>query len=879
MAIVQPRNEQERLETLRALKLVNSDRLPEYDAVVELAASVFDCPIALISFVEEDEQWFKASCGLNVEGTPREVSFCQHTILSDEILIVPNALEDERFKGNPLVLGEPNIRFYAGCPITMDGEFRLGTLCVIDSNPRSPDEIQLTQLRHLATVVEGLVKTQRATVEKEQALQQADKERLTAERNSALLEEVAAASGVGGWEMCLATNELTWTKKTRDIHEVPADFVPNVDTALSFYPPASREVITSAIENALETKSGWDVELPFITAKGRQIWVRAAGHPVRKNGEITHLVGAFQDVTKRKIAEQEVRHSEAVHRTTLEAVTEGILVLGRSGRIQSANPAAATLLGRFSNDLSGKFLRDLEIEIEGKLTDDGEVLDPLELAVRDPQIVSDVTAKLKRPDGQLINWVKINAMPIDQEGEFGLDGVVVSLADISGTKSQADTLQVIFDNLPGGVAYYDDSFQLTSYNADFGRLLGYPDDMLKQKLHILDYLKFSAELGDYGKGDAEKLALEKFKRHTPDKPFNYERRTANGKYLEIRCTPLPNSGAIFNFFDVTSRKKMERDLANSERLARHRSQELETVLANMRQGVSVFDDNGRITLWNQQYLDIFSKPEGEVVKGKSLQELIQAEKDRGDFEGDVEAHITDLMTRMVAGEIVRSKFAHTNGKIVSVIHAPLPGGGWIGTHEDITLREQAAARITHAAHHDSLTGLANRTLFNSTMIETLSNAQIHTQSGNLLLLDLDKFKPVNDTYGHDVGDDLLKQVAIRLKDCVRSSDLVARLGGDEFAIILPRTGANTHGTAEIASRIVDSLRKPFKVFAEKIEIGVSIGIAPILATDNDTSTIIKKADIALYEVKNQGRNDFRFYDDESMVVPAKSLEKVGGARH
>ncbi len=121
----------------------------------------------------------------------------------------------------------------------------------------------------------------------------------------------------------------------------------------------------------------------------------------------------------------------------------------------------------------------------------------------------------------------------------------------------------------------------------------------------------------------------------------------------------------------------------------------------------------------------------------------------------------------------------------------MPAGGWIGTHEDVTSRELAAEKIQFAAHHDTLTGLANRTLFNAKLDEALNAASANGIAGDLMLLDLDKFKPVNDSFGHDVGDELLKTVAQRLRECVRSSDLVARLGGDEFGIILTGTGSAT----------------------------------------------------------------------------------------
>jgi diguanylate cyclase (GGDEF)-like protein/PAS domain S-box-containing protein len=607
------------------------------------------------------------------------------------------------------------------------------------------------------------------------------------------------------------------------------------------------------------------------TPDGRYIETRTT--PLPDGG----MVFGFIDVTESTHREQAIRNSETVQRTTLEALSEGVVVLSDDGVVQSANPAVQTLFGIGEEDLLGKPLSDAGLKIECQIDGFDEPQNPLTMAVKDPLSVRGVISKLASRTGGQETWLRLNARPVEVEDDFGINGVVISITDITEAKQHADTLQTIFDNFPGGVAHYDENFQLASYNADYAELLGYPADFVEQKLHLLDYLRFTAEQGDFGEGDPEQLAREKFGTLKTCPQITWEGRLANGKYIETHSTPLPTGGTIHNFFDVTKRRKMERELAKSEKSARHRLIELETVLSNMRQGVSVFDEKGRITLWNQQYIDIFRKPDGEVAKGRTITELIRAEKDRGDFDGNVDEHVFDLMTRLNSGEIVRSKFAQSNGRIVSVIQTPLPGGGWIGTHEDITSREQAAAKIAYAAHHDSLTGLANRTLFNATLNETLSNARIHGQNASLLLMDLDKFKPVNDTFGHVVGDELLKQVAVRLKDCVRSSDLVSRLGGDEFALILPGTSINSHGTAEIASRIVEGIRKPFKVYSETIEIGISVGIAPITAGDSDTSTIIKKADIALYEVKHQGRNNFRFFDESSKHCPIKPFRKVSGS--
>ena len=130
-------NEAERLGVLRDLRIIGTAPQPHFDAICQTATAMFGLPIALVSLVEEDQQWFKAKCGLNVDGTSREVAFCTYAILSDAVLVVEDALRDERFAQNPLVTGEPHIRFYAGAPLILDPGIRVGTLCVIDTVPRA----------------------------------------------------------------------------------------------------------------------------------------------------------------------------------------------------------------------------------------------------------------------------------------------------------------------------------------------------------------------------------------------------------------------------------------------------------------------------------------------------------------------------------------------------------------------------------------------------------------------------------------------------------------------------------------------------------------------------------------------------------------------
>jgi diguanylate cyclase (GGDEF)-like protein len=169
---------------------------------------------------------------------------------------------------------------------------------------------------------------------------------------------------------------------------------------------------------------------------------------------------------------------------------------------------------------------------------------------------------------------------------------------------------------------------------------------------------------------------------------------------------------------------------------------------------------------------------------------------------------------------------------------------------DITEQKLAEERVRHMANHDSLTGLPNRMLFNDRLGQEIRLARRETGQFALLYLDLDKFKPINDTFGHAAGDQLLRGVGRRIRAQVRESDTVARLGGDEFAVILPSI-IGREQVAIVAGKIIAALAAPFTLGSQKqrVEIGVSIGIALYPADANDHETLIKKADVAMYDAK------------------------------
>lgn len=878
-----PQNEVSRLQALHRLEIMHSGKSPEFDAIVEVAATLFDCPVALVTLVDEREQWFKARCGLDIDGTSRDEAFCRYTILGSEPLIVPDALADERFRDSPLVTGAPGIRFYAGCPLTLDGEHMLGSLCVIDTKPRTPSQAQIDQLRRLAKAVEGLIGSFANAVEADRQRAEATRQRALAETQSEIIAQTTSVSGVGGWEIDLERGEISWTEQARALHEVDDNYVPDINAAIEFFAPEARPLLREAIRNTSEEAQPFSLELPLLTARGRERWVRTAGRPVIRDGKVVRIIGAISDTTARKAAELRLQHSEALYRSTLESLSEGVLVVDSDGAVISCNPAALVMLGMETCGLAGTRLADLALCFVEKSRDQAPLGNLLAEGVGDPARLSNMVAGLNLPGGRGLRWLNLNAVPFASPANGAEAGVVISLGDITETVRQAMTLEGVFQNYPGAVVYFDEDHKVAGWNRNFEVLLDVTPEYLSNRPSLEDYVRMNAERGEYGAGDVERLTRERLGAILGNSTHGYERSRPNGTVVDIRGTILPGGGLLSTFLDITDRKQIEHRLIEKERVAREKSDELETVLANMNQGVSVFDKDGRLLLWNDNYVWLFERHLKDLRQGLRLEELVLADGTCGETREDVDRHVGDLRRKLAAGETVRSLFQLRSGRVVSTVHAPLPDGGWVGTHEDVTEREAAANQVLYAARHDTLTGLANRTYLNEQLGELVARpgspgqgAATGTCAGILMLIDLDRFKPVNDALGHNAGDQVLREVAERLRQCVRDCDIVGRVGGDEFAVVLSSEAGMSWPSelAEaIARRILGAMEAPFVIDGSGVRIGASVGIAPVVpgASIND---LMRKADEALYAVKNEGRNNFRIYR-----APDRSADnQVSGAR-
>jgi diguanylate cyclase (GGDEF)-like protein/PAS domain S-box-containing protein len=199
----------------------------------------------------------------------------------------------------------------------------------------------------------------------------------------------------------------------------------------------------------------------------------------------------------------------------------------------------------------------------------------------------------------------------------------------------------------------------------------------------------------------------------------------------------------------------------------------------------------------------------------------------------------------------------------------------LGVVVDVTERRQSEAQIYHMAHHDALTGLANRVLFLKSVDEALARLRRFDETFNIVVLDLDQFKAVNDTLGHPVGDMLLKEAAVRLRACTRETDIVARLGGDEFAILQRTDGDQGNQARTLSERLLEAIQQPFDHEGTKLVVGTSIGVALAPQDGNSADHLLKNADLALYRAKSEGRNRWRLFDTQ-MEAEARARHALEG---
>ncbi len=307
-------------------------------------------------------------------------------------------------------------------------------------------------------------------------------------------------------------------------------------------------------------------------------------------------------------------------------------------------------------------------------------------------------------------------------------------------------------------------------------------------------------------------------------------------------------------------------LRRSEALLLQKSRDMEALnarfellLSNIPQGVAWFGRDQRLLIANNRYGEIYDLSRGDVKPGVPLEEILAKRVAKGMFVESPEAYIKARLSTIPASNPEYILDRLVNGRIILIFSRPMSDGGWLTVHEDVTARKNAEDKIEQLALHDQLTGAANRVLLLREMERLLPGEGTYGRSLDILLLDLDEFKAVNDTRGHPFGDALLRAVAARLRAAVGECDLVARIGGDEFAILHEGTEEDSEASAHLAQRILAGIRAPFEIDGFLVSVSPSIGVARAPQHGPDVETLMKNADLALYCAKTEGRDRICFF--------------------
>ncbi|MCA1429674.1 MULTISPECIES: EAL domain-containing protein [unclassified Bradyrhizobium] len=333
------------------------------------------------------------------------------------------------------------------------------------------------------------------------------------------------------------------------------------------------------------------------------------------------------------------------------------------------------------------------------------------------------------------------------------------------------------------------------------------------------------------------------------------------------------------FEEIISQLSIARQqLEGSQNELKEQKLRLDTAINHMVEGLCMFDAGKRLVICNERYARLYRLPPELLRAGTPHRDIIRHRVTSGILEGEASDFAAERqIARLEALPIhaVSSRIdAFADGRLICVTRQPMAGGGWVATHLDVTEQRRSEAKITYMAEHDALTELPNRVLLKARLEPALAD----TRGGNLhlavLLLDLDRFKEVNDTLGHPAGDLLLRSVAARLLDCIRETTFVARLGGDEFAIVDYVTNP-VADAASLAETIHGALSEPFDLGDHQVVIGTSIGIALAPRDGADSDTILRSADLALYSAKSGGRGAFRFFEPEldRLLHARRNLER------
>lgn len=602
-------------------------------------------------------------------------------------------------------------------------------------------------------------------------------------------------------------------------------------------------------------------DMRFRRRDGSDLWVLLAAQPIfAADGRYSGAFALLVDIAERRRAELALRHSEEKYRLLVETSRDLIWYMDLDGRYTFLNPAAQTIFGYSPEEMLGRRFTDFQ---------DPEAADncwQVFERMRNGEPFERYETVHRRKDGALV-FLSFNAVAVrDEQGRVvGVTGTATDISELKRTeealRSSEEQLRQVLEQLPAAVWTTDTELVITSSRGSARGVIGAHAERLVGR-RLTDTV--------LARGNDPLVELSRQALRGGGGAFEEERR---GRLFHTRVQPLRNAagdivGTLGIALDITKQRRSEEALQQE----RERAQ---VTLEAIADGVITTDTAGRVRYLNPAAEALCGWRMAEA-QGRPLAEVLRLEDERSGERCPCPA--AEVLTRNDAVKLSREcRLRRRDGSTLAVEHNATPIRGIHGetvgvvvAFHDVSASRLLAAQLSHRATHDPLTELPNRELFVDRLEQAIASARRHHQRLAVLFLDLDRFKEINDTLGHPVGDQLLREVAARLCGCVRRNDTVGRLGGDEFVVLLAEVDRPEHVT-EVAQKMLVSLAQPYCIGDHELHVTTSIGIS-VYPDDGRTSTaLIKHADVAMYHAKENGRNSYQFFTES---MNQRALERT-----
>ena len=866
-----PPNEAQRLETLRGYDVLDTPPESAFDDLTLLAAQICQVPIALISLVDENRQWFKSTIGVSATETSRDFAFCAHAILySDEVLEVRDAQLDPRFADNPLVTADPHICFYAGAPLVAPDGLALGTLCVIDRVPRVLSAEQQIALRALSRTVIAQLELRRTLAahrraeEKLQSLNASLEQKVEA-RTGELRREMEARSESEQQYQTLADSgqALIWTADTDKLcnyfNEAWLDFTGRVleqelgnGWADGVHPDDFQRCL-DVYMSSFDRREKFSMDYRLRRYDGEYRWIQDDGCPrYNSKGEFIGYIGYCLDITERKKAEQATQEAKERMEIIFNTSPDAVLISRLSdGYITDVNNAFINFSGYTKEESIGNTTLGLNLWVNPD--DRQKFIHELQTA----GFCENFEAQFRKKDGSQHTGILSVGITTIQ----GISHIVSTTRDITERKrieQKSEVLmrrhQALMKSALEGIHIMDMQGNIVESNDAFCRMLGYTQEEMAN-LNVADW---------DAQWSREEL-MERFKKliRLDGALFETRHRRKDGNLIDVEVSTTGTEIDGDNYLYASSRDITERKRADE-------AMRLAAVTFETQEAILITDPEAKILRVNQAFQEITGYRAKEVI-GQNPRMFQSGRHDAAFYQAMWSAL---LNTGKWSGEVWdRRKDGSIYPKLMTItaVHDDNQRvTHYVAVSRDISNRKQSEQEIHQLAFYDSLTMLPNRRLLQDRLQQALAVSARNGRHGALLFLDLDHFKIINDTQGHAMGDQLLIEVARRLQNCVREGDSVARLGGDEFVVVLEELSSETDEAATqtelVAEKIRSELGQPYLLKDYECLSTASIGISLFSGHQESAEDLLKHADVAMYQAKTAGRNAIRFFDPHMQMA-------------